>query len=77
MNTSCCQSARNMGVTPTGGSLASRSGQKRTKVVSGVAEETDDDNFKSEVACHQCRAAADFEHSLHDVRDAQVAEVTM
>ena len=38
-----------------------------TQVVAGLAEETDYDNFKSEVARHQGRAGAAYEHSLHDV----------
>jgi hypothetical protein len=38
-----------------------------TQVVAGLAEETDYDNFKSEVAHHQGRAGADYEHSLHKV----------
>ena len=37
------------------------------KVVAALAEETDYDNFKSEVAHHQGRAGAAYEHSLHDV----------
>jgi hypothetical protein len=37
------------------------------QVASGLAEETDYDNFKSEVARHQGRAGAAYEHSLHDV----------
>jgi len=37
------------------------------KVVAGLAEETDYDNFKSEVASHQGRAGAAYERSLHDV----------
>ena len=36
-------------------------------VLSGLAEETDYDNFKSEVARHQGRGAAAYERSLHDV----------
>ena len=32
-----------------------------------LAEETDYDNFKSEVARHQSEAGAAYEHSLHDV----------
>jgi hypothetical protein len=35
--------------------------------IAGVAEETDYDNFKSEVARHQARAGAAYEHSLHEV----------
>jgi hypothetical protein len=38
-----------------------------TQVVAGLAEETDYDNFKSEVARNQGRAGAAYEHSLHDV----------
>lgn len=38
-----------------------------TKVVVGLAEAADYDNFKSEVARHQGRAGAAYEHSLHDV----------
>ncbi|MGP0067995.1 MAG: hypothetical protein ACLQGP_30920 [Isosphaeraceae bacterium] len=38
-----------------------------TQVVAGLAEETDYDNFKSEVARHQGRAGAAYEHSLHEV----------
>jgi len=37
------------------------------RVLSGLAEETDYDNFKSEVADHQGKAGAAYEHSLHDV----------
>jgi hypothetical protein len=37
------------------------------QVLSGLAEETDYDNFKSEVARHQGRAGAAYEHSLHEV----------
>jgi hypothetical protein len=37
------------------------------QVLAGVAEETDYDNFKSEVARHQGRAGAAYEHSLHEV----------
>jgi len=36
-------------------------------VVAELAEETDYDNFKSEVARHQGRAGAAYEHSLHNV----------
>ncbi len=36
-------------------------------VVAGLAEETDYDNFKSEVARHRGRAGAAYEHSLHEV----------
>jgi hypothetical protein len=38
-----------------------------SQVLSGLADETDYDNFKSEVARHQGRAGADYERSLHDV----------
>ena len=38
-----------------------------TKVLAGLADETDYDNFKSEVAQHQGKAGADYEDSLHDV----------
>jgi hypothetical protein len=38
-----------------------------TQVVAGLADETDYDNFKDEVAHHQGRAGADYEHSLHEV----------
>jgi hypothetical protein len=38
-----------------------------TQVLAGLAEETDYDNFKSEVARHQGRAGAAFGRSLHDV----------
>lgn len=37
------------------------------KVLAGLAEETDYDNFKSEVARHQGRAGGAYEHSLHEV----------
>lgn len=37
------------------------------QVLSGLAEETDYDNFKTEVAHHQGRAGAAYEASLHDV----------
>ena len=37
------------------------------QVLAGLAEETDYDNFKSEVARHQGKAGAAYEHSLHDV----------
>ena len=36
-------------------------------VLSGLGDETDYDNFKSEVARHQGRAGAAYERSLHDV----------
>jgi hypothetical protein len=38
-----------------------------SQVVAGLAEETDHDNFKSEVARHQGRAGAAYERSLHEV----------
>ena len=38
-----------------------------TQVVGQLAEETDYDNFKSEVARHQGNAGAAYEHALHDV----------
>ena len=38
-----------------------------TQVLAGLAEETDYDNFKSEVARHQGRAGAAYERSLHEV----------
>lgn len=38
-----------------------------SQVVARLAEETDYDNFKSEVARHQGRAGAAYEHSLHEV----------
>jgi hypothetical protein len=37
------------------------------QVLAALAEETDYDNFKSEVAHHQGRAGAAYEHSLHEV----------
>jgi hypothetical protein len=37
------------------------------QVLAGLAEETDYDNFKSEVAHHQGKAGAAYEHSLHEV----------
>lgn len=37
------------------------------QVLAYLAEDTDYDNFKSEVARHQGSAGADYEHSLHDV----------
>lgn len=37
------------------------------QVLAALAEETDYDNFKSEVAQHQGRAGAAYENSLHDV----------
>lgn len=38
-----------------------------SQVLAGLAEETDYDNFKAEVARHQGQAGAAYEHSLHDV----------
>ncbi|MGH7144253.1 MAG: hypothetical protein ACREJ2_09050 [Planctomycetota bacterium] len=38
-----------------------------SQVLAGLAEETDYDNFKSEVARYQGKAGAAYEHSLHDV----------
>jgi hypothetical protein len=38
-----------------------------SQVLAGLADETDYDNFKSEVARHQGRAGAAYEHSLHEV----------
>ena len=38
-----------------------------TQVAAGLAEETDYDNFKSEVARHQGTGGQAYEHSLHDV----------
>jgi hypothetical protein len=37
------------------------------QVLAGLAEETDYDNFKSEVAHHQGRAGAAYEHLLNEV----------
>ena len=37
------------------------------QVVAGLAEETDYDNFKSEVARHQGKEGAAYERSLHEV----------
>ena len=37
------------------------------RVVAGLADETDYDNFKGEVARHQGKAGAAYERSLHDV----------
>ena len=37
------------------------------QVVAELAEETDYDNFKSEVVRHQGKAGAAYEHALHDV----------
>ena len=39
------------------------------KVAAALAEETDYDNFKSEVADHQGFAGRDYEHALHEVWD--------
>jgi hypothetical protein len=38
-----------------------------TQVVAELAEETDYDNFKSEVARYRGKAGADYEYALHDV----------
>jgi hypothetical protein len=38
-----------------------------TRVLAGMAEETDYDNFKPAVASHQGLAGAAYQHSLHDV----------
>jgi hypothetical protein len=38
-----------------------------SQMLSGLAEETDYDNFKSEVARHQGRVGAAYERSLHEV----------
>ena len=38
-----------------------------TQVLAGLAEETDYDNFKSEVARYQGRTGAAYKHSLHEV----------
>ena len=38
-----------------------------SQVLAGLAEETDYDNFKSEVARHQGRAGAAYGRSLHEV----------
>jgi hypothetical protein len=38
-----------------------------SQVLSGLAEETDYDNFKSEVAGHQGTAGVAYERALHDV----------
>ncbi len=38
-----------------------------SRVLSELAEETDYDNFESEVARYQGRAGAAYEHSLHEV----------
>ena len=37
------------------------------QVVAELAEETDYDNFKSEVGRHQGKSGAACEHALHDV----------
>jgi hypothetical protein len=37
------------------------------QVLAGLAEETEYDNFKSEVARHQGKAGAAYERSLHEV----------
>jgi hypothetical protein len=39
------------------------------EVISALAEETEYDNFKSEVSNHQGRAGAAYEHALHEVWD--------
>ena len=39
------------------------------RVLAGLAEETDYDNFKSEVARHQGHNGRDYENALHDVWD--------
>lgn len=38
-----------------------------SRVLSALADETDYDNFKHEVARHKGRAGEGYEHSLHDV----------
>jgi hypothetical protein len=38
-----------------------------SQVLAGLAEETDYDNFKSEVAVHQERPGADYENTLHKI----------
>ncbi len=38
-----------------------------SQVLAGLAEETDYDNFKSEVAHHQGRGGAAYEEALHEV----------
>ena len=38
-----------------------------SQVAAGLADETDYGNFKSEVAHHQGREGAAYEHALHDV----------
>ena len=40
---------------------------KAAEVLSALAEETDYDNFKSEVARYQGKAGRAYEHSLHEV----------
>jgi hypothetical protein len=37
------------------------------QVLAAIADETDYDNFKSEVAHHQGKAGAAYEQSLHNV----------
>jgi hypothetical protein len=39
------------------------------EVISALAEETDYDNFKSEVAKYEGRTGAEYEHALHAVWD--------
>jgi hypothetical protein len=36
-------------------------------ILADLADETDYDNFKSEVAAYQGREGRDYEHSLHEV----------
>lgn len=38
-----------------------------SQVIAALAEDTDYDNFKSEVARHLGKAGAPYEHALHDV----------
>ncbi|MFZ4629529.1 MAG: hypothetical protein ACOYNR_14475 [Blastocatellia bacterium] len=38
-----------------------------SEVLAGLGEETDYDNFKSAVACHQGAPGAAYEHALHDI----------
>ena len=38
-----------------------------SEVLAGLGEETDYDNFKSAVACHQGEDGAAYEHALHNV----------
>ena len=38
-----------------------------SQVLAGLAEDTDYDNFKSEVARHPGRAGASYERSLHEI----------